>query len=242
VATISDSYFARANELLAQARTTNAPALARLAPVLGACVARGGVIHTFGSGHSELISREIIGRAGGLVCVSGIIDPTGGFIENLPGYGTRLVERYDRQHGLHPGEVVIVISNSGKNGSPIDVALYAKQKGLTVVALSCLAMSRVTPSQHPSGKRLFEVADEVLDNGGVPGDAIVEAAPGVMAGPTSTLIGCSVLNWLMLDTLAWLRDHGHPLPLLRSQNLPGAIEHNRELGKKYQGRLSRQLA
>jgi uncharacterized phosphosugar-binding protein len=242
VASISDSYFDRANQLLAKAREANAPALARLAPVLGACVAKGGVIHTFGSGHSELISREIIGRAGGLVCVSGIIDPTAGFIENLPGYGTRLVERYDRQHGLHPGEVVIVISNSGKNGSPIDVALYAKQKGLTVVALSCLAMSKVTPSQHPSGKRLFEVADEVLDNGGVPGDAIVEAAPGVMAGPTSTLIGCSVLNWLMLDTMAWLRAHGHPLPLLRSQNLPGAIEHNRALGKKYQGRLSRQLA
>lgn len=242
MASISDSYFARANELLAKARESNAAALARLAPVLGACVAKGGVIHTFGSGHSELISREIIGRAGGLVCVSGIIDPTGGFIENLPGYGMRLVERYDRQHGLHPGEVAIVISNSGKNGSPIDVALYAKQKGLTVVALTCLAMSKVTPSQHPSGKRLFEVADEVLDNGGVAGDAIVEAAPGTIAGPTSTLIGCSVLNWLMLDTIAWLRAGGYPLPILRSQNLAGAIEHNRELGRKYHGRLSRQLA
>ena len=242
MASLSDSYFARANELLARAREANAPAIARLAPVIGASVAKGGVIHTFGSGHSELISREIIGRAGGLVCVSGIIDPTAGFIENLPGYGTRLVERYDRQHGLLAGEVIIVISNSGKNGSPIDVALYAKLKGLTVIAVTCLAMSRVTPSQHASGKRLFEVADETLDNGGVPGDAIVELTPGVMAGPTSTLIGCSTLNWLMLETMAWLRDHGHPLPVLRSQNLPGAIEHNRELGRKYQGRLSRQLA
>jgi uncharacterized phosphosugar-binding protein len=242
MASLSDTYFARANELLARAREANAPAIARLAPLLGASVAKGGVIHTFGSGHSELISREIIGRAGGLVCVSGIIDPTAGFIENLPAYGTRLAERYDRQHGLRAGEVIIVISNSGKNGSPIDVALYAKQKGLTVIALTCLAMSRVTSSQHHSGLRLFEVADETLDNGGVTGDAITEVAPGLMAGPTSTLIGCSVLNWLMLETIAWLRDHGHPLPLLRSQNLPGAIEHNRELGRQYQGRLSRQLA
>jgi uncharacterized phosphosugar-binding protein len=85
---------------------------------------------------------------------------------------------------------------------------------LTVVALSCLARSRVTPSQHPSGKRLIEYADHVLGNGGVPGDAAVE----------------------------WLKIKGHPLPLLRSQNLPGAIEHNRELGQKYKGRLSRQLA
>ncbi len=239
---LAETYLNRANELLARAWTTNAETIAQLAPLLGASIARGGVVHTFGSGHSELVSREIIGRAGGLVCITGILDPTGGFIENLPGYGTRLVERYDRQYQLLPGEVVIVISNSGKNGSPIDVALYAKQKGLTVVALTCLAMSRVTPSQHPSGRRLFEVADFTLDNGGVAGDAIVEVTEGVQAGPTSTLIGCSVLNWLTLATIEWLKAHGHALPILRSQNLPGAIEHNRALGQKYKARLSRQLA
>ena len=248
---LAAAYYARTTAMLATAWEKNAPVIAALAPILGASVARGEVIHTFGSGHSEIIAREIVGRAGGLVCVTGILDPTGGFIENLPGYGTKLIERYDRQYQLRPGEVVIVISNSGKNGSPIDVALHAKQKGLTVVALTCLAMSRVTPSQHPSGKRLFEVADLVLDNGGVAGDAIVEVLPappgasadaGVKAGPTSTFIGCSVLNWLMLATVDWLKAAGHVPPLLRSQNLPGAIEHNRELGRKYQGRLSRQLA
>src|ERR1041385_4315072 len=127
----SEIYFAKANELLSRAWSVNAPIIAQLAPVIGASVARGGVIHTFGSGHSELISREIIGRAGGLVCVTGIIDATGGFIENLPGYGTKLVERYDRQYQLQSGEAVIVISNSGKNASPVDVATYAQQKGLT---------------------------------------------------------------------------------------------------------------
>lgn len=239
---LADSYYARANELLARAWNNNAPVIERAAPILGRCIANGGVIHTFGSGHSELISREIIGRAGGLVCVTGVLDPTGGFIENLPGYGTKLIERYDRQYQLLAGEVLIVISNSGKNGSPIDVALYGRQKGLTVIALTCLAMSKVTPSQHASGKRLFEVADHVLDNGGVPGDAIVQVSPEIQAGPTSTLIGCSVLNWLMLATIDWLKQHDHPLPVLRSQNLPGAIEHNRELAAKYKGRLSRQLA
>jgi uncharacterized phosphosugar-binding protein len=240
---LADQYNARAIELLTLAWQANAPVIARLAPIIGESVARGGVIHTFGSGHSELISREIIGRAGGLVCVSGIVDPTGGFIENLPGYGTRLVERHDRQYQLLPGEAIVVISNSGKNGSPIDVALYARQKGLLVVALTCMAMSRVTPSQHPSGKRLFEVADHVLDNGGVAGDAIVEVgSTGVMAGPTSTLIGCSVLNWLILSVIDWLGANGHPLPILRSQNLSGSIEYNRMLAQRYQGRLSRQLA
>ena len=239
---LAETYFTRSKALLDQAWTANRPALACLAPVLGEVVARGGVIHVFGSGHSEVVAREIIGRAGGLVCVTAIPDPTGGFVENLPGYGTKLAERYDRQYQFRAGEAVIVISNSGKNCSPIEVALHAKAKGLTVVALTCLAMSRATPSQHPSGQKLFEVADHVLDNGGVPGDAIVEAGDGVMAGPTSTLIGCSVLNWLMLATVEWLIAHGHTPPLLRSQNLPGAIEHNRVLGHRYAGRLSRQLA
>jgi len=243
---LAASYFSRANELLARAWNENGAVIAQVAPIIGRSIAEGGVVHTFGSGHSELVSREIIGRAGGLVCVTGIIDPTGGFVENLPGYGTRLAERYDRQYELRAGETLIVISNSGKNGSPIDVAIYAKGRGLTVVALTCLAMSRVTPSQHPGGRRLFECADYVLDNGGVPGDAIVQvggspAAP-VNAGPTSTLIGCSVLNWLMLSVMDWLKANGHPLPVLQSQNLPGAIEHNRALARKYQGRLSRQLA
>jgi uncharacterized phosphosugar-binding protein len=239
---LPDLYHERVGALLAHAREANAAALARLAPLIGQSVAAGGVVHTFGSGHSEVISREIIGRAGGLVCVTGIIDPTGGFIENLPGYGERLVARYDRQYQLNPGETVIVISNSGKNASPIDVALYAKAKGLTVVALTCLVMSRETPSQHPSGKRLFEIADHVLDNGGMAGDAVVDVGGGIHAGPTSTVVGCSILNGLMLAVMEWLKSNGHPLPVLRSQNIPGAIEHNREVGSRYKGRLSRQLA
>jgi uncharacterized phosphosugar-binding protein len=238
----ADIYLATATGMLQRTCALNAPVLRQLGALIGGSVARGGVLHTFGSGHSEIISREIIGRAGGLVCVSGIFDPTGGFIENLVGYGTKLAERYDRAHGLLPGETIIVISNSGKNSSPLEVALYAKQKGLHVVGLTCVAMSKTAPTVHPGGKKLHEIADHVLDNGGVPGDAITPVAEGVSAGPTSTFIGATLLNLLMLETIAWLKANGHPLPILRSQNLPDAIEYNRELGKKYKGRLSRQLA
>jgi uncharacterized phosphosugar-binding protein len=76
----------------------------------------------------------------------------------------------------------------------------------------------------------------------VPGDAIVEVAPGTHAGPTSTLTSALLLNLLVLEVTEWLKLNGHPLPVLRSQNLPGAIEHNRALGLKYKSRLSRQLA
>lgn len=238
----ADAYFAQTTALLARARETNAATLKKLGAVIGQSVATGGVIHTFGSGHSEVISREIIGRAGGLVCVSGLYDPTGGFVENMVGYGTKLAERYDRQYGLLPGEAIIVISNSGKNASPIEVALYARQKQMTVVGLTCVEMSKAAPTVHPDGRKLHEVADYVLDNGGTPGDAVVDLGDGTKAGPTSTLVGTMLLNLLSLEITDWLKAHGHTPPVLRSQNLPGAIEYNRELGKRYKGRLSRQLA
>jgi len=242
MATIADTYYATATALLARAREANTPTLKKLGAVLGQSVANGGVIHVFGSGHSDVIGREIIGRAGGLVCVSGLSDPTGGFIENLVGYGTKLAERYDRAHGLLAGETIIVISNSGKNSSPIEVALHARQKQMNVVALTSVGMAKNAATVHPGGKKLHEIADYTLDNLGLAGDAIAPVTEGVMAGPTSTLIGATLLNLLMLETIEWLKTGGHPLPILRSQNMPDAIAYNRELGRKYKGRLSRQLA
>ncbi|MBM3851731.1 MAG: sugar isomerase domain-containing protein [Verrucomicrobia bacterium] len=239
---LADAYYHRCLEMLARAREQNAATIATLAPILGASVAGGGVIHTFGSGHSEIIAREIVGRAGGLVCISSINDPTAGFIENLVGYGTVLAERYDRQFELRPGEVVIVISNSGKNSAPLEVALHAKKKGCVVVGLCALAMSTTARTVHPEGRNLHAIADHVLDNGGLPGDAIMPLTDSIATGPTSTFIGCSLLNWLMVSTMEWLRDHGHDLPVLRSQNLPGSIERNRAVGERYRHRLSKQLA
>lgn len=239
---LSAHYLTAATALLEKACAQNASVLQQLSPVIGESLAKGGVLHLFGSGHSEIIARELIGRAGGLMCVNGLADPTGGFIENLAGYGTKLAERYDRQYGLLPGEAIIVISNSGKNSSPIDVALYAKAKGLKVIAVTSLAMARDAVTAHPGGKKLHELADYVLDNCGVPGDAITPVAEGVMAGPTSTLISATLLNLLSLGLIEWLQAGGHPLPILRSQNLPGAIEYNRELARKYRGRLSSQVA
>lgn len=242
MSTPAQAYYGQVTALLAQARATNAATIENCAAKIGASIAQGGVLHVFGSGHSDVIGREIIGRAGGLACVTGIIDPTGGFIENHVGYGTTLAERHDRQCGLQPGECIIVISNSGKNSSPLEVALYAQANGLTVIGLTSVQMSSTAKTVHPGGKKLHEIADLVLDNLGVPGDTLIDLGDGTFSGPTSTLIGAMLLNLLMLDVIAWLQTHGHTPPLLRSQNLPGAIEHNRRVGERYKHRLSRQLA
>ncbi|NBB79665.1 MAG: sugar isomerase domain-containing protein, partial [Verrucomicrobia bacterium] len=151
-------------------------------------IADDGVLHTFGSGHSQILAAEIERRAGGLVPVSSIHDPADGWPEQIPGYGARLFQRYAYQFAVRPGDVVLVISNSGRNASPIEVALEAKAADLTVIALTSLDMSKATTSRHPSGKKLYQLADLVLDNGGAPGDAAIDA-PGFdyKVGPTSTM-------------------------------------------------------
>ena len=241
---LGDSWFLDVQARLARVRERNAAALRQLGPQIGPVVARGGIIHVFGSGHSEIIAREMVGRAGGLACISQILDPTAGAAENVAGYGTLLAERHARIHGMDSGETVVVISNSGRNAAPIEVALHARSRGLQVVAVTALAMSASSDyaSRHASGHKLHEVADVVLDNGGVPGDAVVSLPGGAgSTGPTSTLTGAMLLNLLHLEVVQWLLDNGCEPPLLRSQNLDGSIERNRALGARYRTRLSRPL-
>jgi len=239
---LKESYLKTSLALLDRVYLENQSTIETIGPLIADSVAEGGVIHTFGSGHSEIIGREMVGRAGGLVCVSAILDTTGGFIENLPGYGREMAARYDRNHGLKADEFIIVISNSGKNCSPIEVAEYAKEKGLTVIAITSMGMTRQVETTHATGEKLYEVADYTLDNCGVIGDAIVEL-PGrdQSAGPTSTMAGALLINLLQMEVLETLIERGVATPLLRSQNTEGAMEANRELARSYRGRLSKPL-
>lgn len=239
---LKESYHKTALALLDRVYLENQETIETLAPLMAKSVAEGGVIHTFGSGHSEIIGREMVGRAGGLVCVSAILDTTGGFIENLRGYGRELAARYDRNHGLKKGEFIIVISNSGKNCSPIEVAEYAKEKGLTIIALTSMTMTRQVRTTHATGEKLYEVADYTLDNCGAMGDAIVDL-PGrdQSGGPTSTMAGAMLINLLQMEILERLIENDAPTPLLRSQNTEGAMEANRALARSYKGRLSKPL-
>ncbi len=239
---LKESYLKTSLSLLDRVFLQNQSTIETVAPLIADSVESGGVIHTFGSGHSEIIGREMVGRAGGLVCVSAILDTTGGFVENLHGYGRALAERYDRNHHLKAGEFIIVISNSGKNCSPIEVAEYAKEKGLNVIAITSMEMTREVQTTHPSGKKLYEVADYTLENCGVLGDAVVDLpGKGQSAGPTSTLAGALLINLLQMEVLETLLNRGAITPLLRSQNTEGAMEANRELARSYKGRLSKPL-
>jgi uncharacterized phosphosugar-binding protein len=239
-------YFDAIQLLLVEAERTNAETIAICAAKLTDSLAQGGVLHAFGTGHSHVLAEELFHRAGGLVPVNALLDArlmlhegtmAATLTERLPGYAEAILSRYS----LLPGEVMIVASNSGRNAVTIDMALAAREKGLTVIALTSVTHSASQSSRHPSGKRLFEVADHVLDNCGVIGDAAL-TLPGLDAqiGATSTVIGCALVQSLVFATAELLQARGIEPPILMSSNV-GAAEadaRNDRLIEQYRGRIT----
>ena len=239
---LADTFFHTSNTLQAEVRRTNADTLRRAGKRIAASIAADGVLHTFGSGHSQILAAEIERRAGGLVPVSSINDPADGWPEQIPGYGARLFQRYAYQYDVQAGDTVLVISNSGRNASPIEVAMEAKAAGLSVIVLTSLEMSKASSSRHPSGKKLYQLGDYVLDNGGLPGDAALDA-PGFAykVGPTSTMSGALLLNLLSMEIIEQLIAMGVTPPTYVSQNADGGAAHNEALAQKYRHRIRRPI-
>lgn len=222
---------------------TQGEALERAADAVFRSLRAGGVLHVFGSGHSHALAEEAFHRAGGLVPVNAIQEvfltpltppALSGQLERLPGLARLILDTHD----LRPGEVLMVISNSGINAVPVEVALEGKARGLTVVALTSEHHSLVVESRHPSGKRLLEVADIVLDTCGQPGDATVsyDGFAGRVA-PTSLLAGSYLINSLVCLVVERYLAEGLVPPVYMSANLPGGDEHNRALEARYRGRI-----
>jgi uncharacterized phosphosugar-binding protein len=160
-------------------------------------------IFVFGSGHSNLLTEEIVYRAGELpiyspIFVAGLL-PTdypyhrGGIMERTSGIADSVMDSIP----VKKGDTIIVISNSGRNHVPVEMALGARQRGLGVIALTSVEFSSQVASRHPSGKKLYELADVVLDNCAPHGDAAV-VVPGARGriGPLSTILGSVILHAL----------------------------------------------
>lgn len=239
---LADTFFEKSSSLQAKVYENNRQVLRDAGQHIAESLAAEGVLHTFGSGHSQILAAEIERRAGGLVPVSSIEDPAAGWPEQIEGYGARLFQRYAYQYLVQSGDIVLVISNSGRNASPIEVALEAKAAGLTVVVLTSLEMSKAASSRHCSGKKLYQLGDYIIDNGGVPGDAAIDA-PGFphKVGPTSTMSGALLLNLLNMEVIERLIAMGQTPPTYVSQNADGGAEHNEKLAQKYRHRIRRPI-
>jgi len=236
---LETAYFRKIEALLRRVHDTQISTVVQAAQKIADSLAVGGILHVFGSGHSALIGKEVTHRAGGLVPINLIPDPSEGIAERVEGYGKVLLETYEKKYGLKAGEVIIVVSTSGRNSVPIEVALEAKSRGLYTIAITSVEYSRQLPSRHSSGKRLFEVVDLVMDNCVPPGDAILEIEGlGQRAGASSTLAGALLINMVVLRVIEELLKRGQAPPILKSQNLEGADEFNQKLLENYKGRLT----
>jgi uncharacterized phosphosugar-binding protein len=227
-------YYQTILELLKEIHDTQAEAIEQAAIAVAKSIKDGGLVHTFGSGHSAAIAYEAHGRAGGFAAVHAIIDPLRGLSEKVEGYGRALMAPVR----LSPKDTTLIISNSGRNALPVEIAMIAKEQGLPVIAITSLAHSKSVSSRHSSGKRLFELADIVLDNHGGPGDAAVNL-PGfdVPVGPTSTITGAFIINEVMISAAEWLLKNGIEPPIFKSANLDGSKEHNTRLRDRYNAPL-----
>lgn len=231
---LRDEYYDKILNIMKLVKEEEEPKIREAGKIIGRVVSEGNVVHIFGSGHSDMLAKEVFQRAGSLACINRIFDPSDGMAERLETWGISLMKKYD----VKKGEVIIIFSNSGRNPSPIEIAEYCKERGLQVIAITNLNHSKGTESRHSSGKKLYEVADIVIDNHGELGDAAIEI-PGMKekSGPTSTVIGALIINMIMLDAIQYCIDKGYEPPIIVSQNLDGKDERNLELWQKYRSRI-----
>jgi uncharacterized phosphosugar-binding protein len=209
----------------------------------------GGVVQAFGTGHSEAFAMEIAGRAGGLIATNRIALRTlvlrgdrdvselgGAEFERDPNVGENLLALFDVQ----PNDVFIIASNSGVNGSILGVALAAKARGHKVIAVTSLEhTNRVTP-KHPSGKRLSEIADVVIDNLAPYGDSTMQLEGGIGVGAVSSITAAFIAQRITIGVAETMRRRGKTPPVYISANIPGGDEHNRALEDLYGLRIRRE--
>lgn len=204
-------------------------------------ITAGGLVYLFGTGHSHMLAEEGHYRAGGLAPVCPILSSplmlhegavTSTRLERTSGLGPAILDRYP----LAAQDVLILFSNSGVNTVPVEVALAAKERGVTLIAVMAKAYAEQA-KPGPTGQKVSDIADIVIDNQGPPGDALVEiGATGLKTGPFSTIGGAFILNAILTEAAYRIAAQGQRPPVYISANMPGAAENNAALVEKYRAR------
>ncbi|MGM0874516.1 MAG: SIS domain-containing protein [Bacillota bacterium] len=237
------TYFKKIQERLQLVIENEAEALGQVAAKISESIQKGGIIQLFGCGHSHMLTEEVFYRAGGLASIKPIfIEPLmlhegavrSSQFERQNDYAVSFMEQQD----IQSHDLVIVISTSGINPVPIDVAILAKEKGAFVVGICSFDYIKDQPSRHKSGKLLVDVVDIAINNFSVKGDAILSYEKvEVPFAPTSTVIGAAILNSVMAEAIKKMVDEGFKPPIFLSGNIVGADEHNKTLIQKYSERI-----
>lgn len=228
-----DAYGARALPHLGELVERNRRVMERLASQLVKDVRAGRSLMVFGSGHSALFPLELYHRAGGpsfvIPVVADFLLPTAGpsvvrALERAPGAATAVLARWLPR----PGEMIWIASNSGINAAVIDLAIEARKRKLKPIAFTSLPHSQAVESRHASRKKLSDFCDEVVDTGGVLGDACVPLGRQVSAGPLSTLSTLFLGHSILVCAMARLEKQGFPC-VYASVNTPEGERRNRKI-------------
>ncbi len=240
----AENYSQALLSILQRAFETQSDVLQRCAETLAGVIQADHLVYVFGAGHAGMIAEEMCYRAGGLVPVVPIFAP--GLtvntrpltletdLERLSGYAAPIL----RASKITAQDCLIIHSNSGRNTVAIEMAEEARAMGVFVIALTSVAHSRSVTSRHPKGYKLMDVADLVIDNCGVPGDAVC-AIQGVdaLVGATSTAVGTALMNALVAETAQILAGRGVEPPIYRSANIDHSEASNQAWMEHYGPRL-----
>ncbi|MDN4075936.1 SIS domain-containing protein [Fictibacillus terranigra] len=238
------TYFEKAKEQLDLVMEHERDQMRLTAKKVATSIMNGGIIQLFGCGHSHILTEEVFYRAGGLVPIKPIL------VEPLMLHeGALRSSHYERQNDyaseflkeqdVRTEDVVFVLSTSGRNPVPVDVAQYAREQGAYVIGVTSLEYAQSQPSRHKSGKHLFNSVDTVINNYSAKGDAILSYDKvAVPFGPTSTVVGAAILNAIFAEAITFMADQGFKPPVFLSGNIDGADGHNKALVEKYYERIS----
>ena len=229
-------YLAAVSEALARLEQTQREPIAQAGHMIADAIQAGRKVFSFGASHSFMLTEEMVYRTGGLMLINPI-QPHGmnlsvrpmtltSQLERLPGLGETLL----RNSPASQGDVLLLASTSGRNAVALDMAIAAKDLGIRTIGITSMDYSQGVTSRHPSGKRLFELVDLIIDNCAPKGDA-ADAFEGFpqKSGPLSTVLGCAVVNALVCEVIQLLIDRGATPPVFISANVEGGDEHNAAL-------------
>ena len=231
--TASDRWLDAARDVLEQVATTQTEAIEAASTIFAESIAADGLVHVFGSGHSRMNTEEMFPRIGSYpgfhpvaeLALSnhvGVVGPNGlrqaMYLEKVPGFARVILQQFK----IHPGDSFLIFSSTGINGTVIELALLAKAMGLPIVAVTSLQHTSATPTRHPSGKKLAEIADVTVDNCSPPGDAVteIEGVP-FKIGPVSSIGAIAVVNALKTRTAEMMVERGVVPTVLTSPHFVG---------------------
>lgn len=201
-------------------------------------------VFIFGASHAGILAQEMFYRTGGLAVLNAIL-PSEFMLNTRPVVQTSAMEKLDgypavilNHTPIKAEDILILHSVSGRNTAAIEMALEAKKRGVFTIGITNMTYTNGVTSRHKSGKKLCDVCDIVIDNcGDFEDSSILLDGMQQKIAPTSSVIGCTIVNMLLIRTVEYLLEMGIEPPIFHSANVDGGSEFNETLFEKYKDQI-----